>query len=271
MPRRRQSVAPLNQIDVLKSQIAALEKRIKILEAPKMSSMQTVSNPVNLNDPQQGMLMVNAEGTHETATTTDPIQYYHDGAMRKIPGGSTPAWVSLYDDITIGQLVFDVGTNFALKFPGSTMSENGAGYFSVTSAFDTEMDADIYTVELLQDGLYAITLDVQWSDPSKAEMDTKYYIDSTPVGDLKFPGELTGFFNGIFATVNHRTENYTDWETWDNVSWVLPLKVSGGAILDPRIVLQHKNPTSGSDATNLGAKKLHIAWLGPLLHDIAFP
>lgn len=271
MPRRRTSVAPYSPDAALKAEIEALKKRIARLERPKMSSIQTVSDPLNLNDPQQGMLMVNAVGVHENAAPTDPVQYYHDGAMRKIPGGATPAWAAMYDNLVYGQTVFNGVSSNDLKFPYATMSENGAAYFGLSSAYDAELDTDIWTLQLKQDGLYSFTISSEWSDPSKGESVVKYFIEGTSINALKYPGETSNPFNGLYGYCSHRDEDYTSYDNWDTLSWIVPVKISTPVNLMARVILEKTFPTAGSNSTILGPRRLWVAWLGPLLHDAVFP
>jgi hypothetical protein len=77
MPRRRQAAAQTD-LEVIAHWIAAIEKRVTGLERPNMSSWQTVSDTLNINDPRQGMVVINAQ--------TGLPEYYHDNEWRKLIG-----------------------------------------------------------------------------------------------------------------------------------------------------------------------------------------
>lgn len=73
MPRKRTSVAPQSEVEVLLEQIDSLKKRLGRLERPSMSSIQTV-NTANFHGPVQGLIAIDH--------VDGKVKYYHNNAWR---------------------------------------------------------------------------------------------------------------------------------------------------------------------------------------------
>lgn len=88
MPRRRASVAPLTEFEVLSARIATLEKEVSTLKQVGASTIQTYDKD-DYPDPVQGEIAVHFPGVHRPATPDDPVVYWHDQAWNGL-GPDTP-------------------------------------------------------------------------------------------------------------------------------------------------------------------------------------
>ena len=87
MGLRRKPIAPQDPLAVANERIDRLEKQIKQLRQASTTTIQ--SEPMSrVADPVAFQTLINAEGTHSDATTSDPLVYYHPGDIDK-PGGLT--------------------------------------------------------------------------------------------------------------------------------------------------------------------------------------
>lgn len=102
MPRRRQSVAPLDSSQVLTDRMNVIEKTLRTLQQTQAASVQIVDTE-NFNDPIEGMVVVD--------WPTSRLCYYHDGRWICTPENPVHA-IKVYSDRTINK----VGDG-AFKFP----------------------------------------------------------------------------------------------------------------------------------------------------------
>lgn len=78
MPRRRQSVAPQNEIEVLRNEIAQLRAQIQAMQQPGATTLQTIDKDKYI-DPTHGEVNIHYPGDHVEAQPDDPIVYWHEG------------------------------------------------------------------------------------------------------------------------------------------------------------------------------------------------
>jgi hypothetical protein len=147
MPRRRQSVAPQSEIQVLRDEIKALSRQVTALKQAGPSTIQTDDWEKAL-DPVQGELMIHHPGSHVPAEPTDPIVYYHDGEMKKIGGAPGVEWTETISGT-------DWGTDFTILDFGTIVDPDN--YDALVPTFDVNANGNI---EIFKAGIYILALGV---------------------------------------------------------------------------------------------------------------
>ncbi len=87
MPRRRKSVAPLTEIEVLRKEIANLRREVAQIRQPGPSTFQT-DNHVKAIDPFQGQTMISHPGRHGRANAKTGFAVYHNNRMQNLNSGA---------------------------------------------------------------------------------------------------------------------------------------------------------------------------------------
>ena len=132
MPRRRKSVAPLTEIEVLRKELAGLRREIAQIRQPGPSTMQT-DNHAKAIDPIQGQTMVSHLGRHGRANAKTGFAVYHNNRMQNINSGANFVIKVFADDetVTVGDGAFiwavpeDVDT-LQLSYTEAFVTNSGA-------------------------------------------------------------------------------------------------------------------------------------------------
>lgn len=90
MPRRRKSVAPLDRVQVLREEIEALRREVRMMKQPGPLAMH-VDDHTEAVDPVQGQLGVSYPGRHGRANHTSGLTFYHNGRWQNI--NTTPNYL----------------------------------------------------------------------------------------------------------------------------------------------------------------------------------
>jgi hypothetical protein len=94
MPRRRQSVAPLDSSQVLTDRMGVIEKTLRTMGQAQAASVQVVDTE-NFNDPIEGMVVVD--------WPTSRLCYYHDDRWICTPENPVHA-IKVYTDKTVNKI-----------------------------------------------------------------------------------------------------------------------------------------------------------------------
>jgi len=167
MPKRRQTVAPRNNLEVLAERISKLEKTITPLQQAGTTTIQTVDTEA-YPDPVQGEILVNWPGVHVPATPADPVQYYHndpnDPGFKKFGEGEKTHWLFASTQ-PIGWETD--GTHEVVDFYNVWISDGGEAYFDYEINVGAgQFGDDTVTVGLTPeaDGVFTFTVDFITSD-----------------------------------------------------------------------------------------------------------
>jgi len=136
MPRRRQSVSPMTEGEVLSGRINALQKAVSAINQAKMTTIQVV-DIVNFNDPIEGMVCVD--------WPTKRYCWYHDGEWICVPPDATHA-IKVYGDRQAGRVEngafrFSIELdldNTKLIWAGAFLGTTGTGNYSVQISNQTK-------------------------------------------------------------------------------------------------------------------------------------
>lgn len=107
MPRRRKSVAPLTEVQVLQREVATLRREIMQMKQPGPSTFQT-DNHVKTVDPFQGQTMISHPGRHGRANAKSGFAVYHNNRMQNLNSGANFVIKVFADDepVAVGDKAF---------------------------------------------------------------------------------------------------------------------------------------------------------------------
>jgi hypothetical protein len=184
--KRRKSAAPQEEVDVLREQVANLQKQVKMIRQAGVTTIQADRMDRALS-PVPWEVMINYPGTHIDAVEDDPFVYYHPGEVN------------------------DAGTVVEEGF--KSISPLAAGELSTAYVEwdgDSSLPQGAYTIEWDKQGIppaYADTFEITSAQPTRLKlkkagvylfgMHCFRYI-GTPAKDWKFAigAKLTGGAGG---------------------------------------------------------------------------
>ena len=193
-----------------------------------------------------------------------PVDYHAWTHRPKSQGGTDPieqadtAWIAVYDDLYLGMSYSSADGQAAMEFPYIDFSDNALT--TVGGPFSYDHDGSIYTAQIEQEGLYAITVACA-SESLNAAKDYKFRVGLGVNGD--YPGRNASDVN-LWSMENVLNQDFSTGYLYFERTWVLPIKIIGSPPeqIVPLVSVQLATTETAPKSWTL-RNRMWITYLGP--------